>query len=105
MEMDSPVDPRQAELLPVVRYAVKRRLASKTPDYWDHATQLELSVLAGDEQAAEEALGDALAAVREKWEPDTTARNLRLIRQAREGRGMDVGWIRALEKQLDLRSE
>jgi tetratricopeptide (TPR) repeat protein len=105
MEMDSPVDPRQAELLPVVRYAVKRRLASKTPDYWDHATQLELSVLAGDEQAAEEALGDALAAVREKWEPETTARNLRLIRQAREGRGMDVGWIRALEKQLDLRSE
>jgi tetratricopeptide (TPR) repeat protein len=101
MEMDEPVDPRQAELLPVVRYAVKRRLESKTPDYWDHATLLELSVLAGSEHAAEEALGDALAAVREKWEPETTARNLRLIRQARERHRMDVGWVAVLEKQLD----
>jgi len=102
MEMEEPVDPRQAELLPVVRYAARRRLESKTPDYWDHATLLELSVLAGDRQAAEEALGDALAAVREKWEPETTARNLRLIRQARERRGAGVSWIADLENQLTV---
>jgi len=42
MEMSDPVDPRQADLLPVVRYSVKRRLAGKTADYWDHATMLEL---------------------------------------------------------------
>ena len=100
MEMDDPVDPRQAELLPVVRYAVKRRLATNAPDYWDHATNLELSVLAGDKQASEIALGDALAAVREKWEPETTARNLRLIREAREKRGVDGGWIADLEGEL-----
>jgi len=100
MEMDDPVDPRQAELLPVVRYAVKRRLATNAPDYWDHATNLELSVLAEDRHASEDALGDALAAVREKWEPETTARNLRLIRQAREQRGRDVDWIVELETQL-----
>ena len=33
-------------VLPVVRYAVERRLASGAPDYWDHATMLELAVLA-----------------------------------------------------------
>ncbi|MCC6861908.1 MAG: DUF4071 domain-containing protein [Bryobacterales bacterium] len=102
MEMEEPVDPRQAELLPVVRYAARRRLESKTPDYWDHATLLELSVLAGDRRAAEEALGDALAAVREKWEPETTARNLRLIRQARERRGAGGSWIADLENQLTV---
>lgn len=101
MEMDDPVDPRQAELLPVVRYAVKRRLATNAPDYWDHATNLELSVLAGDTQASEDALGDALAAVREKWEPETTARNLRLIREVREKRGIDVAWIADLEAELE----
>jgi MAP3K TRAFs-binding domain len=100
MEMDDPVDPRQAELLPVVRYAVKRRLATNAPDYWDHATNLELSVLAEDEQASQDALGDALAAVREKWEPETTARNLRLIRETREQRGLDIRWIADLEAQL-----
>lgn len=102
MEMEEPVDPRQTELLPVVRYAARRRLESKTPDYWDHATLLELSVLAGDRRAAEEALGDALAAVREKWEPETTARNLRLIRQARERRGAGGSWIADLENQLTV---
>jgi hypothetical protein len=100
MEVDEPVDPRQAELLPVVRYAVKRRLATNAPNYWDHATNLEISVLAGDKQASEDALGDALAAVREKWEPETTARNLSLIRKAREQRGIDVAWIKDLEAQL-----
>ena len=105
MEMDEPVDPRQAELLPVVRYAVQRRLADKTPDYWDHATRLELSVLAEDQQASQDALADALAAVREKWEPETTARNLRLIRQARERRQIDVAWIAELEAQLERAGE
>ncbi len=100
MEMDDPVDPRQAEFLPVVRFAVKNRLTSKSPDYWDHATLLELCVLADDRGAAEEVLGDALAAVREPWEPETTARNLRLIRDVRSKRGRDVGWIEAIEREL-----
>lgn len=101
MEMADPVDPRQADLLPVVRYAVKRRLAGKAPDYWDYATLLELAVLAGDQAGAQDALADALSAVREVWEPKSTARNLRLIREARTARGIDVAWIRALEEELE----
>ncbi len=89
MEIGDPVDPRQVDLLPVVRYAVKRRLTGKTADYWDHATLLELAVLAGARDQAENALADALANVRERWEPKTTARNMRLIREARQARGVD----------------
>jgi hypothetical protein len=57
-------------------------------------------VLADDRRAAEEALGDALAAVRDPWEPETTARNLRLIRDVRSKRGHDVAWIEAVEREL-----
>ncbi len=100
MEMSDPVDPRQAELLPVVRYAVKHRLGRKIADYWDHATLLELAVLANDQDQAETSLADALAGVREVWEPETTARNIRLLRTARQNRGFDVGWIVRIEEDL-----
>lgn len=89
-----PEDKAQRDrLLPVVRFAVERRLQGKTPDYWDHATLLELAVLESDRDAADRRLDNALAAVREPWEPKTTARNLDLIRQARATRGEEVGWI------------
>ena len=84
---------RRDQLLPVVRFAVEQRLRSREADYWDHATMLELAVLASDRERAAECLSDALASVREVWEPETTARNLRLIREARAGRGEDAGWL------------
>jgi hypothetical protein len=105
MEQMNPVDPRQSELLPVVLYAVRRRLASKTPDYWDHATVLELAVLRRDEAAAAEAASDALAAVREYWEPESTARNLSLIRSARERRGESAQWIEGIEAALAAKAK
>jgi hypothetical protein len=83
MELRDPPDPRRLEILPVVNYAVQRRVACGTPDYWDFATLLELAVLGKEEAAAADALARALAAVREKWEPETTLRNLRLIRTGR----------------------
>ena len=104
MEMDDPVDCRQAELLPVVHYAVKRRLASRAPDYWDHATRLELAVLNKDEAAATEAAANALAAVRESWEAETTARNLALIRAARAARNEQYAWASTIEEALARRA-
>ena len=104
MELRDPPDPRRAELLPIVAYAVARRIAAGKPDYWDHATRLELAVLAQDEQGANTALGDALAVVRESWEPETTARNLRLIREARERRRDVVPWAGDLERALERRA-
>jgi predicted transcriptional regulator len=100
MELQDPPDPRRLHVIPVVRYAVDRRIASGRPDYWDHATRLELAVLGLDEAGAADALADALAAVREIWEPETTVRNLRLIRRARESRGTAPSWGRAVEVEL-----
>lgn len=92
---------KKAQLLPVVRFAVERRIGDKA-DYWDHATMLELAVLDDNIDAVFEHLANALAAVRESWEPKTTADNLRLIERARKERRQDTSGlfeiITALEK-------
>jgi tetratricopeptide (TPR) repeat protein len=105
MELKEPPDPRREKLIPVAAYAVERRIAGGKPDYWDHATRLELAVLAKDEHGARNALDDALAAVREVWEPETTARSLRLIREARERRGEMVPWAKEIEEDLERRAK
>ncbi len=38
------------------------------------------------------------------WEPETTARNLRLIREARERRNDDLAWPKAIEDELDRKA-
>jgi hypothetical protein len=50
------------------------------------------------------AAANALAAVRENWEPETTARNLALIRDARALRGENGQWATATEEALERRS-
>ena len=75
-------DPRRHALIPVVRYAVWRRLARKR-------------------QA--DALGDALTNAREKWELETTARNLRLIAEARAARGTGASGVDPVLAELTKR--
>jgi hypothetical protein len=96
--LDQP-DPRKEQVLPVVRYSVTRKLA-RNPEYWDHATLLELAVLANDRDDAHDKLSDTTAAECKAWMLKTTAGNLGLIRAAREARGEDVAWISDLEKAL-----
>jgi hypothetical protein len=100
LEIGDPGDARIEKLLPVVRYAVERRVARGEPDYWDYATLLELAVIGRDENAAFEALTSALGAVRETWEPESTAKNLCLIREAREERGEKLPWTDDVEREL-----
>ncbi len=104
MEIRNPPDQRREKLVPVVSYAVERRIGATRPDYWDFATQLELAVLAKDRAAASASLGRALAAVREPWEAETTARNLRLIREARAQRSEPVAWADEVERALTDRA-
>jgi hypothetical protein len=104
MEVKDPPDERRQALVPVVRYAVERRIAGGKPDYWDHATLLEVAVLDNDGQQAMASLGNALAHVREAWEPETTARNLRLIREARERRHEQPDWATEVETTLERKS-
>ena len=104
MELRTPPDPRAGPLVPVIRYAVERKIASGKPDYWDFATLLELAVLAKDENAAMDALAKALAVIREGWEAETTARNLRLIRVARQARNEAPPWATEIEDELQRRA-
>ncbi|HEY6187652.1 MAG TPA: TRAFs-binding domain-containing protein, partial [Pyrinomonadaceae bacterium] len=90
----------KSEMLPIVRYAVMQRLKSSQPDYWDYATMLELAVLDGQEQSARQYLSDALVAVREQWEPLSTANNLTLIRDARRARGIAQPWLDEFIEEL-----
>jgi len=101
MELKEPADPRRREILPVVHYAVEQRIRSGAADYWDYATLLELAALSCDEAKGVDALGRSLARVRESWEPATTARDLRLIREARQRRGAECpGWADHAEAEL-----
>jgi tetratricopeptide (TPR) repeat protein len=84
---------RKGELAPVVRFAVKQRLKSSKPDYWDYATLLEIAVLENDETEANRQLANAVAAMREPWEPETTANNLCLIQRARRDRDITQPWL------------
>jgi tetratricopeptide (TPR) repeat protein len=104
MNLKDPADERRTETLPAVRYAVERKIARGKPDYWDWATLLELAVLGNDEAEAKKTLPRALACVRENWEPETTARNLRLIRQAREKRAEAAPWALRVEESLAKRA-
>jgi len=100
MEIQETPDARRLEILPVVRYSVERKIARGKADYWDYATLLELAILGMDQDRAAKMLPQALARVREPWEPETTARNLRLIREARERRGSAPAWAKGVEEAL-----
>jgi len=81
-----------------------KRATAGQADYWDHATRLELAVLARDQAGAEAALAEALAHVREPWEPETTTRNLGLIGDTRRGRGEATAWLDEILKTLGERN-
>jgi MAP3K TRAFs-binding domain len=92
---------KRDKLVPVVRFAVEQRLRAKEPDYWDYATLLELAVLANDQELANDNLDSALSKAKEKWMPETTSRNLGLIREFRAARGENVSWLDEIIAALD----
>jgi hypothetical protein len=100
MEMMDEPPPEQAEILPVVRYSAARK-AKTSADYWDHATLMELAVLARNQADALEQAEHTLAMATVGWPLESTEKTLRLIREMREGRGeMDAGWIKDLEDKF-----
>lgn len=104
MEIKEPPEPEREKLKPLVRYAAERKIAAGEPDYWDHATLLEIAVLEMDEAGAKAALARALAAQREPWEAETTLRNLRLISAARARRAIVTPWVEQLERALESKA-
>ncbi len=92
-------------LLPLVRFAAERKLKQAKPDYWGYATMLELSVLNSDWKSAKHYLTAALARVRESWQPATTAKNLRLIRQGRANRGEQTSELDEILRALRVQQK
>ena len=99
MEMMDKPPPAQAEILPVVRYAAAQK-AKMSGDYWDFATLMELAVIGRDVDDAMDKASAALAKAAVGWHLETTERNLRLIREMREGRGEDAAWIKDVEQEF-----
>jgi tetratricopeptide (TPR) repeat protein len=95
-------DARRHALLPVVRYLSERRIAGKglATDYWDYASLLEIAVLADDSDLADDMLGQALTVVEERWQLEATARNLRVISEARVARHANVDAVNAYLQEL-----
>jgi tetratricopeptide (TPR) repeat protein len=102
MTIADPKDSTAKEMAGVVLYSVRRRLGAK-PDYWDHATLLELAVIASDWDAASDALADAISMLEEPWQAETTANNLRLLADAREAAGIPTRETRELIAELEKR--
>jgi tetratricopeptide (TPR) repeat protein len=100
MEIRDPGGAEQQALVPVVQYANRRRIEGGAPDYWDHATRLELGVIARDRAEAMAGATAALAAIRETWEPESTAKNLALIRRSRAERKETLDWADQIEREL-----
>jgi tetratricopeptide (TPR) repeat protein len=99
MVLRDPDDPEIAELAPVVRYSARRKVRTGAADYWDHATLLELAVLDGDEPAAREALGGALAEDPEPWQAGSTLRTLDRFVAARASAGVPA-WTADVRRRL-----
>ncbi len=105
MALTKPRDERIGLIAPVVRYAVQRKIDRGGGDYWDHATLLELAVIADNLEEAEKTLPDALANLREPWEAETTARNLSLVRDAWVIAGKDVPRLQRIIAALEARAK
>ncbi len=65
---------------------------------------LELAVLENTPAQAMKHLTKAAAVIRENWEPGTTANNLNMIEHAREARGEDTSWLKAVISDLEKRA-
>jgi hypothetical protein len=95
---------KRDRIVPVVRFAVEQRLRAKDLDYWDYATLVELAVLGNDPALANDCLDSALGLAKERWMPETTSRNLSLIREFRAARGEDVAWLDEIIAALDKKA-
>lgn len=105
MSLQEEKDNRFSKIMPVVRYSVERRIENREADYWDYATMIELAILDKDQKQAGRYLGKALTLIREKWEPETTARNISLILEGAVDDQEYTEWVSKIESILKEYSE
>ena len=70
----------------LVMFAAIRQGGAEASDYWTLATVLELAIVGRDDQLVDRVLLRLVATEPEGWMLTTTADNLELVRQLREGK-------------------
>lgn len=93
MSMQKSRDVRFEKILPVVEFAVTRRVKQGNPDYWDYATLMEVLVIAHNKERAREVLLKALPLATEDWMRQTTADTIVMLRDKWRDDGEDVEWL------------
>ncbi|MBK8922204.1 MAG: DUF4071 domain-containing protein [Saprospirales bacterium] len=101
MFIENPEQDELKKLLPIVRYAVVKKIENREGDYWDYATLFELDMLERNTAAAQQDLESAAALLKEEWHVNSTLTNLRLLRTMREKSGDAVQWLLDFEQQLE----
>ena len=89
-------------LTPLVSFAVARRGGAASDDYWDLATVLELALIGRDTESAEGVIGKVLDAAKAGWMLTTTADNLALVSDMREGKE-DNEFLGRIDHQVKIR--
>ncbi len=102
MYIENPGNEDLRKLLPVVKFAVTKKMEKQGTDYWDQASLFELDILEHDFDGAKKHLEAAARLIREVWEPETTLKNLRMIRKIREQVGDDAEQLKGFEKDLEV---
>jgi hypothetical protein len=101
---NSPDDKRRMkQILPIVRYAAERRMATKKPDYWDYATLLELAILDKNDESTifTDNIANALAFSPDKWQVESTLRTIKFVKEARERRNESTQIERRVIEELE----
>jgi hypothetical protein len=77
-------------LMPLVSFAVERKGALDSSDYWVRATYMELAVVRRDWKTVRKALPKVLLAATASWMIESTLKNLRLLQAAFKRNGEDT---------------
>lgn len=94
-------DNKLKQLIPLVRYAVERRINSGLPDYWDYAALLELAIISDDKVMANFSVNKATKLIREKWEVKNTVKSIRRLITYTTKRSDSITWINEILNKLE----
>jgi len=88
--------------LPIVSYAIERRIQQQPNDYWAQASGMELEILRGNKDAAMDYLQAAKASRHYPWEIASTAESLqRIKKQKEEINSPDAVWLNEMIMYLN----
>ena len=97
-------------IAPVVDYSVNRKIQTKSPDYWDYATLIEIALIVNDDNKAYENLQKAFASeMTENWMLESTMDTLLRLSGIKAKRNENTiiidKYFSLLKEELDRRKK